>query len=407
MSIFILFRFFFLGLLWIPINADDVPILGISSCVYSGSYDESGAYGIVLPMPVSSLALQCTSFIYDGIIYNGSNANGSIANSSIAISSIANSLIAYSSIADSSIANGSIAVQPFASINNINALIASGKKVFLIYTHGSLTQWSTSLNNNSINTEKEQLSLFLQNNSVSGIILKDLDYNYDDHLPFTIDTTFYTHLKDYILSMKQSSTDLKIGLYVNASNIISYSIDTSTQDFFNFTILNDAVDFYIIEFDGFNPCNDKFRGGIVPLCGPKSLVSFTSAFNSTMIPSNKTYIQFSVNPNPDAAENNLPINGITYQKLCEDSKYQKLWCADNSDSLYYKGRFAKETINAQGIVVKYIDAIDPAGSCNCDSKNQFITFQMMLRGFTQADPIKDCSPINNLTAVNCGKDGNP
>jgi len=42
---------------------------------------------------------------------------------------------------------------------------------------------------------------------------------------------------------------------------------------FDFTVLNDAVDFYIIEFDGFNECNDQFRGGIVPLCGPKSLVN--------------------------------------------------------------------------------------------------------------------------------------
>jgi len=50
--------------------------LGISPCVYSGSYDESGAYGYVLPMPVSSLPMECTSFIYDGIIYdNSSNIN--------------------------------------------------------------------------------------------------------------------------------------------------------------------------------------------------------------------------------------------------------------------------------------------------------------------------------------------
>ncbi|KAF0753855.1 Uncharacterized protein FWK35_00030727 [Aphis craccivora] len=54
--------------------------------------------------------------------------------------------------------------------------------------------------------------------------------------------------------------------------------------------------------------------------------------------------------------------------LCEDVKYQKLWCADNLNSFYNKGKFAKKTIKAQGIVVKYIDTIDPKGSCNCDFK---------------------------------------
>jgi len=36
---------------------------------------------------------------------------------------------------------------------------------------------------------------------------------------------------------------------------------------FDFTVLNDCIDFYVIGFDKFNPCNDNFRGGIVPICG--------------------------------------------------------------------------------------------------------------------------------------------
>jgi len=41
---------------------------------------------------------------------------------------------------------------------------------------------------------------------------------------------------------------------------------------FNFSAINDEVDFYIIGFDGFNPCNDHFRGGIVPICGLNYLI---------------------------------------------------------------------------------------------------------------------------------------
>jgi len=39
---------------------------------------------------------------------------------------------------------------------------------------------------------------------------------------------------------------------------------------FDFTVLNDCMDYYVIGFDKFNPCNDHFRGGIVPvntICG--------------------------------------------------------------------------------------------------------------------------------------------
>jgi len=34
---------------------------------------------------------------------------------------------------------------------------------------------------------------------------------------------------------------------------------------FDFTILNDAFDYYVIGFRDFNPCNDCFKAGIVPM----------------------------------------------------------------------------------------------------------------------------------------------
>lgn len=39
---------------------------------------------------------------------------------------------------------------------------------------------------------------------------------------------------------------------------------------FDFVVLNNVMDFYIIGFDKFNPCGEHFRNGIVPIndiCG--------------------------------------------------------------------------------------------------------------------------------------------
>jgi hypothetical protein len=54
-------------------------------------------------------------------------------------------------------------------------------------------------------------------------------------------------------------------------------------------------------------------------------------------------------------------------------------------------------MQAQGIVSKYIDTVDPTAQCNCDSKNKFITFSIMIRGFTGRHSIKDCVKLNNVS----------
>lgn len=102
---------------------------------------------------------------------------------------------------------------------------------------------------------------------------------------------------------------------------------------FNFSAINDEVDFYIIGFNGFNPCNDHFRGGIVPICGPNSLVkmlylifqnaisiyilqtTLSKALQTSTIAKEKIYLELLANPTaPDTGEK-LPKCSITYQKV--------------------------------------------------------------------------------------------
>lgn len=57
-----------------------------------------------------------------------------------------------------------------------------------------------------------------------------------------------------------------------------------------------------------------------------------------------------------------------------------------------------QQLKAVGIIPKYIDTIDPTGACECVSGNKFITFNMMLRGFLDEDPITDCLKLNSITS---------
>lgn len=45
-------------------------MLGKSPCMYSGSFDPNGYYCPDVPMPVTSLPIECSSFIYDGVVCN-------------------------------------------------------------------------------------------------------------------------------------------------------------------------------------------------------------------------------------------------------------------------------------------------------------------------------------------------
>jgi len=45
-------------------------VLGKSPCMYSGSFDPNGYYCSDVPMPVTSLPIECSSFIYDGVVCN-------------------------------------------------------------------------------------------------------------------------------------------------------------------------------------------------------------------------------------------------------------------------------------------------------------------------------------------------
>ncbi|XP_025206940.1 uncharacterized protein LOC112602835 [Melanaphis sacchari] len=261
--------------------------------------------------------------------------------------------------------------------------------------------FNESLTTNFTEYDENNIKQILNGFNITGIILKNLNYGYSNFSSdFHFDKSFNNNLKIFINLLKKKY-NLNIGLYVNASNMIYYSDDQDSTDWFDFVVLNDVVDYYIIGFDNFNLCNEFFIGGIVPMDNVfnynHSLTTFEKAFNSSKIAKNKIYLEFLAVPTlNNSATEHLPTCCVTYKKYCESDHYNTHWCADNAASFYAKGKFAKD-IKAKGIVVKYIDTIDPTAKCDCDNKNKFITFMMMLRGFTYSEPITDCAKLNSIS----------
>ncbi|XP_025204186.1 uncharacterized protein LOC112601007 [Melanaphis sacchari] len=221
------------------------------------------------------------------------------------------------------------------------------------------------------------------------------------------DKTFFDNLKQFVTELKTKPVTPEVGLYVNATSMMYYSNNPNVPGWFNFADwMNDLMDYYIIGFDKFNPCNDQFKSGIVPLNDSNvqtnnTLTAFANVLKSSNIAKDKIYLEFSVSPITDPEiSDNIPKCYVSYKKYCDPDntqKYDLYWCADNADSFFQKGKFASD-IKAKGIVAKNIDLSDPTGNCGCDNQNQFITFSMILRGFLNQAPITDCEKLKN-TAI--------
>ncbi|XP_060851177.1 uncharacterized protein LOC132929679 isoform X2 [Rhopalosiphum padi] len=273
---------------------------------------------------------------------------------------------------------------------NIKCLLRFNPQLYLYLSYDK-TQCTADAADNT-NYVLANINHILDTYNITGFILLNLDLgssvNCDDKLI------------QYVNLIKQN-TSRQIGLYVNAGNIIDYTNNATATGWFDFEKLNNLMEYYIIGFEMFNPCSDLYKGGIVPLNNVQdnthSLTTFANAMNNSKIAKDKIYLQFSVSPTiNNTSTENLPNCCVTYQKYCENDHYNRYWCADNADSLYQKGKFARD-IHAKGIVVKYIDTIDRAATCDCNNKDSFITFSMMLRGYVNKDPIKDCAKLNNIT----------
>jgi hypothetical protein len=69
---------------------------------------------------------------------------------------------------------------------NINALGSSGKPLYLYYGYTTQEGWMEAISSSNASVALEKISNFLTPYNVSGLILKNLNYDYD-----SVSTNFY------------------------------------------------------------------------------------------------------------------------------------------------------------------------------------------------------------------------
>ncbi|KAE9539625.1 hypothetical protein AGLY_004877, partial [Aphis glycines] len=218
-----------------------------------------------------------------------------------------------------------------------------------------------------------------------------LYYGYTEQ-KFWIDAVDPANAQKEAIKLAEDTAEYKI------SGLVLTKLNYDFTNKFDFSILNEAFDFYVIGFELFNLCNNMFKQGIVPMTNvfrsKFSLQTLEVLLSDTDMATDQMYLEFkAMSTKNETTKEELPKFCLTFKKFCESGHYNTYWCADNAAANYSKGQFVK-IIGAKGFITKYIDTIDPTGKCECDNQNKFITFSMMLRGFLDQDPITDCEKLN-------------
>ncbi|CAI6361052.1 unnamed protein product [Macrosiphum euphorbiae] len=185
--------------------------------------------------------------------------------------------------------------------------------------------------------------------------------------------------------MKSQLPYIKIGLYINATSVIHYSSNSATPNsWYDIVMLNEVVDYYVIGFEQFNECTDALlKGGVTPMDSSdpnvNTLNKLKDALLMTNITKDKLYLEYLINPTVKKIdENTFKKCERSYNEYCENSGYKYRWCADNQQTFFDKGVFAKQYAN--GFIAREIDLVDRDLKCKCD-ENKYVTFYMVLNGF--------------------------
>ncbi|XP_060852674.1 uncharacterized protein LOC132930688 [Rhopalosiphum padi] len=289
----------------VNVITEDVIELGQSSCRYSGNHDANNAACYVDAFDISKLPTnECTSYIYDGITCTD----------------------------DSKIVP---AYSPD-DLTNIKLLITLSSKVFLFYKI-NLNIWRSASVNDSIGIEAQSLKKFFDEYPVAGLIFTGPDIPDDSN-------NFNIVFQSYFACIKNTNPKIKIGFYLQASTMTYIK---NESDWFDFSKLNDIMDFYLITFYRFNDCFDELlNGGTTPLNSDHSDINtleiFGASLNVSKIAKEKVYLEFMITPTINYGDRLKYMHcEVSFDQYCKTDIKSK-WCADNETTFYEKGVFARQ-----------------------------------------------------------------
>ncbi|XP_022168290.1 uncharacterized protein LOC111032321 [Myzus persicae] len=239
----------------------------------------------------------------------------------------------------------------------------------------------------------EPLINFLNASKVNGILIY-CEYIYD----ITI-IDFAVKLSNFVSAVKNKTDNLIVGLIISGS----YYENFPNNSLFDFSITNEVLDLYVINWSALNLCdNDTVKYGLSPITSNISDMVTIEQVNGGVTNSSmdKSKIHAMIEMLPVIPKNLVPKNPgciTTYSIYCSSTNptNSSQWCTNPSKLSYDQGAYAKQYY--VGIVLELLDTEDYEGFCEC---GKFPVSNLIIDGWT-ASPFKTCPKLDhNLTDFN-------
>ncbi|XP_022168289.1 uncharacterized protein LOC111032320 [Myzus persicae] len=272
----------------------------------------------------------------------------------------------------------------------ITSLVKANKTVYtsigLLY-NDNVDSWTAILDpmdaSNFQDSFFDPLIKFLNASKVNGILIDCQDI-YD----ITI-IDFAVKLSNFVSAVKNKTDNLIVGLIISGS----YYENFPNNSLFDFSITNEVLDLYVINWSALNICdNDTVKYGLSPITSNISdmvtIEQVTNGVTNSSMDNSKIYAMIQMLPE-------IPTNphdvAITYLEYCNstDPATSSQWCNNPTKLSYDQGAYAKQYY--VGIVLEQLDTDDYLGCCEC---GKFLVSNQIIDGWT-ARPFKTCPKLDH------------
>ncbi|XP_022168389.1 uncharacterized protein LOC111032392 [Myzus persicae] len=228
---------------------------------------------------------------------------------------------------------------------------------------------------------------FLNTAKVNGILI-NCEYIYD----VTI-VDFEVKLSKFVSAIKDKTNNLIVGLIISGS----YYYNFPNNSLFDFSITNEVLDLYIINWSTLNICDkDTVKYGLSPITSNitdmVTIEQVNSGVTNSSMDKSKIYAMIQVYP---VIPTNLVPKGSrsisTYSIYCNstDPATSSQWCNNPTKLSYDQGAYAETSY--VGIVLEQLDTDDYGGCCECE---KFPVTNLIIDGWT-ASPFKTCPKLDH------------
>ncbi|XP_060834840.1 uncharacterized protein LOC132917882 [Rhopalosiphum padi] len=195
-------------------------------------------------------------------------------------------------------------------------------------------------------------------------------------------------INDFVTSVKNNVDGLKVGLAFYVTDQIS------NKTSIDFTLINEIMDHYIIDFTNLNSCNNNTKKyGLNPICSDTmpSIEQITGVVTNSNMDQSKLFAKLQANVIiPEDLVSKDEITVTTYSKYCDDSVDTSRWCGNPSKLSYDQGAYVAQFYS--GLYIENLDADDFECKCGC---KKFPVTNFIIDGWTNSD-FTACPKIDSI-----------